>query len=104
MMDSFDCPDPAVATPQRSVSNTPVQALTLLNNDFVLGQAGALARRVEREAGSARTGQITLLYELLFGRRPSARETALGTNFVAGNNLALYVRALLNTNEFLYVP
>ncbi|MEJ7608937.1 MAG: DUF1553 domain-containing protein, partial [Bryobacteraceae bacterium] len=31
-MDSFDCPDPAVATPQRSVSNTPVQALTLMNN------------------------------------------------------------------------
>jgi hypothetical protein len=104
MMDSFDCPDPAVATPQRSISNTPVQALTLLNNDFILGQAGALARRVEREAGSGMNAQIARLYDLLFGREPSARELALGTGFIKGNNLALYARALLNTNEFLYVP
>ncbi len=104
MMDSFDCPDPAVATPQRSVSNTPVQALTLLNNDFILGQAGALARRVEREAGSTRSRQVTHVYELLFGRTPNAKELTLGSSFIASNNLALYARALLNTNEFLYVP
>ena len=104
MMDSFDCPDPAVATPQRSVSNTPVQALTLLNNDFILGQAGALARRVERESGSATANQVTHLYELLYGREPSVKELSLGTTFIASNNLALYARALLNTNEFLYVP
>ena len=47
MLDSFDCPDPSVATPQRTVSNTPVQALTLLNNDFVLRQAGFLAERLD---------------------------------------------------------
>ena len=104
MMDSFDCPDPAVATPQRSVSNTPVQALTLLNNDFILGQAGAVARRVEREAGSAPAAKIHRLYELLYGRAPNAREQTLGTEFIAKSNLALYARALLNTNEFLYVP
>ncbi|MBY0503183.1 MAG: DUF1553 domain-containing protein [Bryobacteraceae bacterium] len=104
MMDSFDCPDPAVATPQRSVSNTPVQALTLLNNEFILGQAGALARRVSREAGSAVPGQINRLYELLYGRAPSAKELTLGTGFIRDNNLALYARALLNANEFLYVP
>ena len=104
MMDSFDCPDPAVATPQRSVSNTPVQALTLLNNDFVLGQAAAIARRVEREAGSALAAKIHRLYELLYGRAPNAREQTLGTEFIAKSNLALYARALLNTNEFLYVP
>ena len=104
MMDSFDCPDPAVATPQRSVSNTPVQALTLLNNDFILGQAGALARRVEREARSDPAAKIHRLYELLYGRAPNAREQTLGTEFIVKSNLALYARALLNTNEFLYVP
>jgi hypothetical protein len=104
MMDSFDCPDPAVATPQRSVSNTPVQALTLLNNDFILGQAGAVARRVEREAGSGVDAQIQRLYDLLFGRVPSAKEMVLGAAFIKSNNLALYARALINTNEFLYVP
>jgi mono/diheme cytochrome c family protein/microcompartment protein CcmK/EutM len=104
MMDSFDCPDPAVATPQRSISNTPVQALTLLNNEFILSQSGAIARRVEREASSAVDLQIKQLYDLLFGRQPSNKELTLGQAFIKTNNLALYARALLNTNEFLYVP
>ncbi len=104
MMDSFDCPDPAVATPQRSVSNTPVQALTLLNNDFVLSQSGAIARRVEREAGSSTSAQIKHIYQLLFGRTPSDKEQTLGASFIKNNSLGLYARALLNSNEYLYVP
>jgi hypothetical protein len=104
MLDSFDCPDPSVATPQRSVSNTPVQALTLLNNDFVLKQAERLAARLEREAGKDSKRQIERGYELVFGRAPSGREAELGQEFIARHGLALYARALFNTNEFLYVP
>ena len=104
MLDSFDCPDPAVATPQRSVSNTPVQALTLLNNPFVLQQAGFLARRIEREAGGERAAQVRRTYEILFGRSAGERELALGEKFLASQPLALYCRTLVNTNEFLYVP
>lgn len=102
MMDSFDCPDPAVATPQRTISNTPVQALTLLNNDFVLRQAEFFAERLRKEPTVA--GQIALAYQLLFGRQPSEQETKLGQQFIAEQGLALYGRALFNTNEFLYVP
>jgi len=104
MLDSFDCPDPAVATPQRSVSNTPVQALTLLNNPFVLQQAGFIARRIEREAGGERPAQVQRAYQLLYGRDPNAREAALGAQFLATQPLALYCRTLVNANEFLYVP
>lgn len=104
LLDSFDCPDPSVATPQRSVSNTPVQALTLLNNDFVLRQAGLLAERIVKEAGQETARQIEKAYELVHGRRPSEREAGLGREFVARHGLALYARALFNTNEFLYVP
>lgn len=104
LLDSFDCPDPSVATPQRSVSNTPVQALTLLNNGFVLRQAGLLAERVVKEAGPQRDRQIERAYELVYGRRPSEREARLGRDFIARHGLALYARALFNTNEFLYVP
>ena len=104
MLDSFDCPDPAVATPQRSVSNTPVQALTLLNNPFVLKQAGFLSRRIEREAGADRSAQIRRAYELLYGRAPNQRELALGEKFLAAQSLSLYCRTLVNANEFLYVP
>ncbi len=99
-LDSFDCPDPAVATPQRSVSNTPVQALTLLNNQFVLNQARLLSTRLESDA----SGPVEAAYQRLFQRAPTARERDLATRFIAQHGLALYLRALWNTNEFVYVP
>lgn len=104
MMDSFDCPDPSVATPQRSVSNTPVQALTLLNNDFVLRQAGLFAERLKKEAGGKAVDQIRRAYQLLYGREPNAAELRLGSEFLTSQPLPLYTRALFNANEFVYVP
>jgi hypothetical protein len=104
MLDSFDCPDPSVATPQRSVSNTPVQALTMLNNEFVVRQAGFLAGRLEREGGSDPNGQIRRAYNLLYGRNPSPSEVQLGRDFLKNQPLPIYCRVLLNANEFVYVP
>ncbi|HEU0123780.1 MAG TPA: DUF1553 domain-containing protein, partial [Bryobacteraceae bacterium] len=103
-MDSFDCPDPSVATPQRSISNTPVQALTLLNNTFVLRQAERMADRLRREAGAEPAAQVTAAYGLLYGRAPSARELQAGKTFIDKYSLAAYARVLFNTNEFLYTP
>lgn len=94
MLDSFDCPDPAVATPQRAVSNTPVQALTLMNNEFVLKQAAFLAERARNVDG---------LYQLLFQRSPSEKELALAAHFLASESLTAFARVLLNSNEFSYV-
>ncbi|MBI3684122.1 MAG: DUF1553 domain-containing protein [Acidobacteria bacterium] len=104
MMDSFDCPDPSVATPQRAISNTPVQALALMNNEFVIRQAGLFARRLEREAPRGRTEQIRLAYHLLYGRKPEAKEIERDAGFIAAQSLAAYARVLLNSNEFIYVP
>ena len=101
MLDSFDCPDPAVATPQRTVSNTAVQALTLFNNDFVLKQAGLFAQRLEREHAA---DPVQGAYALLFGRAPTVHERALAKTFLEDNPLALYCRVLINSNEFVYVP
>ncbi len=103
MLDSFDCPDPSVATPQRSVSNTPVQALTLFNNAFVLRQAGLLARRVSKNAASI-PAQVESAYLILLGRKPSARERQLAEEFLSTQSLSAYMRVLLNSNEFAYVP
>jgi hypothetical protein len=99
-MDSFDCPDPSVATPQRSVSNTPVQALTLLNNDFVLRQSERFAERLRKESGDP----VSRAYEILFGRSASDKEKAAGQAFVTGHGLAAYARVLFNTNEFVFTP
>ncbi|MBL8178812.1 MAG: PSD1 domain-containing protein [Bryobacterales bacterium] len=104
MMDSFDCPDPSVATPQRPVSNTPVQALTLMNNDFVISQSARLAGRLQRQAPDGREAQIRLAYRLLFGRDPSPEEQQRDDAFAARHSLSAWCRALLNSNEFAYVP
>jgi hypothetical protein len=102
-MDSFDCPDPSVATPQRTVSNTPVQALTLMNNAFLIRQAGLFAKRLEKEAAT-QEGQVRRAYRLAFGREARAKEIATGLRFLKSRSLALYCRALLNSNEFVYIP
>ena len=102
-MDRLDCPDPSVATPQRSASNTPVQALTLLNNAFVVRQAEFLAERLNGEPGEPRD-QVRLAYRLLYGRDPVADEIDQAMRFLAKESLAAYARVLLNSNEFVYVP
>mgnify|MGYP001409372248 CR=1 FL=1 len=104
MMDSFDCPDPSVATPQRPISNTPVQALTLMNNEFVIRQAERFAARLRREAPDGPAPQIGLAYQLLFGRQPSSSELRRDTAFITAHNLPAWCRAILNSNEFAYVP
>ena len=47
---AFDCPDAGQATPKRTVSTTPLQALSLLNSPFALDQAGLF-----RETRAARS-------------------------------------------------
>ncbi len=104
LLDSFDCPDPSVATPQRTISNTPVQALALMNNAFVIRQAELFAGRLERERPGNLSGQIERAYLLALGRSASPSEIATGCRFVENRSLGLYCRALLNANEFVYAP
>ncbi|MBM3766134.1 MAG: DUF1553 domain-containing protein [Acidobacteria bacterium] len=102
-MDSFDCPDPSVATPQRSISNTPVQALTLLNNGFVMKQSERLAARLAHEAPTPEA-RIKRAYQILYGREPSPNELDAGLTFSRQNGMPAYARVLFNTNEFIYTP
>lgn len=104
MLDSFDCPDPSVATPQRSASNTAVQALALMNNGFVIRQAGLFAQRLEKELPGDRSAQVGRAYLLAVGRQPSSGELTVATKFLASQPLSQFCRALLNSNEFVFVP
>lgn len=102
-LDSFDCPDPSVATPQRNISNTPVQALTLLNNAFVMRQSQLLAERLQNEAGDTKA-QIQRAYQLLYQRPPKESEIQKAALFITAHGLPAYCRVLFNTNEFVYTP
>jgi hypothetical protein len=103
LLDVLDCPDPSVATARRTVTTTPLQALSLLNSPFMERSAGKWAERLEREAPDDRPGQVRRAYRLAFGREATADEVRLGERFAAKHGLAQLCLVLLNANEFLYV-
>jgi hypothetical protein len=100
LLDVLDCPDPSTVSPRRALTTTPVQALSLLNNAFVLRMADRLAGRLPR-GDTAK--QITLAYELAYGRRPSDDEVRRVQPIVERHGLAVLCRAIFNSNEFMYV-
>jgi hypothetical protein len=100
---AFDCPDGGQIAPKRSSSTTPLQALNLLNSDFILQQAEFFAQRLKKEQGDDLAKQIWLGFNLAFNRDPTAQEVAAARDFVNGEGLTMFCRALLNANEFVYV-
>jgi hypothetical protein len=101
LLDIFDCPDPASATPRRNNTTTPLQALTLWNGPFALRMAGTLAERVAAEVKGDIEGQVTLAYGLVFQRKPLPAEREAACKLVKRHGLKVFCRALFNTNEFL---
>ena len=102
-LDVFDCPDPSTLTPRRAITTTPLQALSLLNNSFVLRMSDAMAKRLKHEAGDDAGKQIDLAYRLAMGRAPDAQETGTALDFSKKYGMAGFCRVLFNSNEFLYV-
>ena len=99
---TLDCADPANFTPKRNVTTTALQSLALFNNDFMLRQAGYLAKRLETEADSL-DQQIDLAFQLLLGRPVTREERHVTEPLVREHGLMHLCRVLLNTNEFVYV-
>ena len=99
----FDCPDFSQTVPNRSRSTTPLQSLSLLNSPFVLQQAGLLAKRLRREAGTDPVAQVAHAWQLTLGRAPTHAERADARRLVAEQSLEAFCRALFNANEFLFL-
>ena len=103
MLELFDCPDPSTKTPRRTVTTTPLQALSLMNNVFVQRSARYLAERLQRESGDDTTIQVRQAYRFTFGRAPSDAETERAAKLVREHGLEQLCWVLLNASEFLYV-
>ena len=103
LLDTLDCPDPSVPTPRRSVTSTPLQALSLLNDAVIEHYASRFAERLRREAGAEAIAQVRQAYVLSFARQPTPEETAFGQRFIAEHGLAQFCVVLFNLNEFLFV-
>ncbi|MBI1831765.1 MAG: DUF1553 domain-containing protein, partial [Planctomycetes bacterium] len=103
LLDALDCPDPSTVSPRRAVTTTPLQALSMLNNAFVLRMSDRFAERLKKEAGGDVGRQIMRAYELAYGRRATDEEVARARPVIERHGLAIFCRAVLNSNEFVYV-
>jgi len=103
LLDTFDCPDPATAAPQRAVTTTPLQALSLLNNSFVLRMSNYCAARIAKDAGNDRQSQINRAWQLILNRSPHQAEAEASRRLVHQHGLAALCRGLFNVNEFVLV-
>jgi len=97
---AFDFPDCGQVRAKRPVSTTPLQALNLMNSDFVVEQSAFVAERAKKEAGDDRVAQISRAFELLLTRKPTEDELTA----CADIDLALVCRSLINSNEYAFLP
>ncbi|GAC1464012.1 MAG: PSD1 and planctomycete cytochrome C domain-containing protein [Isosphaeraceae bacterium] len=134
MFDAFDAPDTQSACPKRSASTHALQALVLLNSEFAAARARSLAGRIFRESAGNRDARIARAYLLVLARLPGPHEVEQArtfldqqANFLRGRPanrpgrasptfvpegtdatdaaaLVDFALAMLNRNEFVYVP
>jgi hypothetical protein len=100
----FDAPVMELNCPERFNSTVPLQALSLMNNPFVVAEAKGFAMRVRKFAGDDHGRQVRTAYRLALGRLPGADELAQAQHFLTRpDSLTNFCQVLLATNEFLYV-
>jgi hypothetical protein len=115
-LQAFDFPNPHSTIGRRSVSNVPAQALALMNNPFIVEQAGVWGSRLlEEHPESTAAEGVSALYASAFGRPPTDEELAEGEAFIASQAAeyaageddhrvwADYCHVLFNVKEFVFV-
>jgi hypothetical protein len=75
-LETFDFPNPTVARGNRDTTNVPPQALALLNDAFVLDQAGVWAARLLARQAPTAEARIAAMFREALGRLPDADESA----------------------------
>lgn len=107
VLETFDCPDPSAQTPRRQTTTTPLQALALWNDAFVLRAADRLTERVTTDcqrAGETSTKRlVSRAYQLAIGREPTADEVKPAAALVEKHGLKALGRVLFNCSEFVVI-
>jgi len=123
----FDFPDPNLTSDKRPVTTVPQQQLFVLNSEFMINNAKALASRLSTAADNDEA-RIRAAFSRLYCREPSDRELQLGLTYLRGEFEAnrqspdsssasekqnppdeklsrweRYAQVLLGDNEFMYV-
>jgi hypothetical protein len=117
---AFNFPGGKVATGRRDVTNVPAQALALLNDPFVVQQAGVWAERLVGRTDASVEARIAHLFQVALGRPPHLDERRrfkqAVSHFAQLHNVPLtnilksqalwrdLTHTLLNLKEFSYIP
>ncbi len=99
---AFDCPDAGQPTPERSRSTTAIQALNLMNSQFVADQAVSMAQTISEELSPER--QTREAFQQILQREPSNKELSVTIPVVEQQGLSTLIRVLFNSNEFIMLP
>jgi hypothetical protein len=118
MLLAFDMPIPFNSIGNRNISNVPAQALILMNDPFVVGQAEVWAKRLIAEETDF-SKRLDRLYQQAFARLPTEKERSATDEFfkrqgaelkidlaTAKNNFALWkdlCHVTFNVKEFIYL-
>jgi hypothetical protein len=103
MFQVFDLPEQNITAGARNVSTVPTQALTLLNDPFVLRQAQLFADRVKKDAGDDPLKQIDLAYRIALTRPPTQTELTVALDAMRTPSVLDLTHVLFNLNEFVYM-
>ena len=100
----FDAPDRNQSTAGRRTSTVPMQALFLMNSDFVRKNAEAFAKRLEGNDDE----RVRQAFLLAYGRQATRSEVVSSLEYLNGaegdnENWLGFCRALISSNEFVYV-
>ena len=118
VLQTFDFPDPAVATGRRQTSTVAPQALMMMNSELVEQQTLAMAKRLSGVPDDQQ--RITAAFAAVLNREPDVREIDAGRQYIqqALQTTGLtelspseaklrawqsYCRVLLSSNEFAYI-
>ncbi|MFT5030105.1 MAG: mono/diheme cytochrome c family protein [Candidatus Binatia bacterium] len=105
MFTAFDFPDCGQVRAKRPVSTTPLQALNLMNSDFVVEQSEFIAERAVKESPEGNLqAAVRRCFDLLLTRQPERGELAAAVEIAKERGLHVVCRSLINANEFAFLP
>ncbi|QDT44862.1 Planctomycete cytochrome C [Gimesia alba] len=101
-MESLDCADPSQITPKRIPTLTALQALSLMNDQFMVSMSEFYSQKMEAEAADL-PAQIRLAFETSLGRTPNSAELQILQTIGKQHGMKNVCRLIFNSNEFIFI-
>ena len=106
VLHQFDFAEPSLVVGSRDETNVPLQALYLMNSDFVQARSAAFAERLMQRHGS-REERIQRAFQICFNRDPDPQERVMIVEYFASTDDAdeatvttRFCQSLLSSAEF----